>query len=137
MKTSSLLFCALLATGAFASGCATGGARPPVNGAVNNFEMTAKFAAMDSRVQDSVTCPGVEEGRTNDGRLQIAANIRNRENRRLEVQVQCVFKDQSGFAVDETPWQPLILNENGIETVRFVAMNNRATDYTVRVREAH
>ena len=136
MKTSPVLLSVLIAACTCGIGCATGGARPPVNGAVNNFEMTAKFAAMDDRVQHSVTCPGVEEGRTDDGRLQIAANIRNRENRRIEVQIQCVFKDQSGFAVDNTPWQPLILPENGIQTVRFVAMNNRATDYTVRVREA-
>jgi hypothetical protein len=118
------------------TGCQTGGARPPVNTTKYNYETTAKFALMDRGAQRSVTAPSLQEGRTEDGRLQVAANIRNRENRRIEVQVQCVFKDVQGFAVDETPWQTLILTENGQETVRFVSMNESATDYTVRVRQA-
>ena len=117
-------------------GCATGGAKPPVNTAVDNFEVTAKFAAMDSGVQNSVTCTGLQERKNEDGRWEVAANLRNRENRRIEVQDQCVFKDPQGFELDSTPWETVILTENGIETVKFVAMNNKATDYTVRVRQA-
>ena len=72
-----------------------------------------------------------------DGRMEVVANIRNRENRRLQVQVQCVFKDDNGYATgDETPWQNLILSENSQETVKFASMNNRARRFTVRVQEA-
>jgi hypothetical protein len=134
---AALITLSTMALGAvLLSGCQTGGARPPVNTTKYNYETTAKFALMDRGAQRSVTAPSLQEGRTEDGRLQVAANIRNRENRRIEVQVQCVFKDVQGFALDETPWQTLILTENGQETVRFVSMNNRATDYTVRVRQA-
>jgi hypothetical protein len=128
-----LVLCSLLGA-ALLTGCATEGARPAVNGPQDNFEATAKFAAMDPRAQHSVTCTGLQEGKTEDGRLQIAANLVNRENRRIEVQAQCLFKDPQGFAIDETPWQTLILTENGQETLRFTAMNNKATDYEVRVR---
>lgn len=137
MKTQSFYLAALVAGSALIGGCQTGGARPPLNTTKYNFETTAKFAVMDDRVQRSVTCPGLQERKTEDGRLEVAANIRNRESRRIEVQVQCVFKDVQGFEVDSTPWETLILTENGQETVRFTAMNNKATDYTVRVREAH
>jgi hypothetical protein len=128
---------ALVAGCALACGCQTGGARPPVNTTKFNYETTANFALMDARVQRSITTSGVQVGRTEDGRLQVAANIRNRENRRLEVQVQCLFKDPQGFTVDETPWQPLILTENSQETLHYTAMSNKAADYEVRVREAH
>jgi hypothetical protein len=48
-----------------------------------------------------------------------------------------VFKDSAGFSTgDETPWQDVILTENGQETVRFTSMNNQATKYTIRVRQA-
>lgn len=136
MNTQTFCAAALLACSPFLGGCQTGGARPPVNTMKYNYETTAKFAVMDDRVQRSVTCPGLQERKTEDGRLEVAANIRNRENRRIEVQVQCVFKDLQGFEVDSTPWETLILTENSQETVRFTAMNNKATDYTVRVREA-
>jgi hypothetical protein len=84
-----------------------------------------------------VTCTGLQEITLPDGRLEVVANVKNRENRRLEVQVNCVFKDASGFSSgDETPWQTLILSEYATEAVRFTAMNGQARLYTVRVRQA-
>ncbi len=137
MKLHCLSLISLAASAVLLTGCATEeGAKPPVNTTKFNYETTAKFALMDSRAQTSVTCTGLQERHTEDGRLEVAANVRNRENRRIEVQVQCVFKDPQGFSVDETPWQTLILTENGQETVRFTAMNNKATDYEVRVRSS-
>jgi uncharacterized protein YcfL len=92
---------------------------------------------MDSGAQRSVTPSGLEEKTLSDGRLEVGAILRNRGNRRIQVQVQCVFKDSAGFSTgDETPWQDVILTENGQETVRFTSMNNQATKYTIRVRQA-
>ena len=62
--------------------------------------------------------------------------MRNRENRRIEVQINCVFKDEQGFPVDETPFRTLILTENAQEGVQFTSMNNQAKTYTIRVRQA-
>lgn len=119
------------------AGCATGGAKPPVNTTKYDLENRAGFVLLDSRVQRSVTASGIQEGSTTDGRLEVAANIRNRENRRIQVQVDCQFKDEQGFPVDTTPFQTLILRENEQQTVRFTAMNNRAKKYTIRVSEVH
>jgi len=119
-------------------GCATSeGAYMPQNTTKYDYENTSNFVLMDSRVQTSVTSSGIQETHLPDGRLQIAANIRNRESRRLQVQAQCEFKDAQGFAIDSTPWNTLILTENGQETVSFTSMNNKAQRYTIRVREAH
>ena len=65
------------------------------------------------------------------------ANVKNRENRRIQVQANCVFKDDQGFSTgDETPFQTLILAENSTEAVHFTAMNTLAKKYTIRVRQA-
>ena len=72
-----------------------------------------------------------------DGRLEVVAHLRNRENRRIEVQANCVFKDQNGFTTgDETPFTMVILTENATEDAKFVSMNNLAKKYTIRVRQA-
>jgi uncharacterized protein YcfL len=92
---------------------------------------------MDPGVQYSITHSGLQELVLPDGRLQITVHLRNRENRRLEVQANCVFKDQSGFSTgDETPWQTVILTENSTEDVKFVSANDKARKATVRVRQA-
>lgn len=119
------------------TGCQSGGAYLPKNATKYNYEDSSNFVLMDSMVQRSVTSPGIQETTLPDGRLQVVANVRNRETRRIQVQVQCVFKDAQGFEVDSTPWNTLILTENAQESVKFISMNNQARRYTVRVRQAH
>ena len=112
------------------------GALAPINAAHTDLENHTNFVLMDPGAQHSVTSPGIQEKTLPDGRLAVAANIRNLENRRIEVQVNCEFKDEQGFTVDSTPWKTLILTENGQETVPFEAANSQAKKYTIRVRQA-
>jgi len=120
-----------------AAGCHTGGAYTPVNTNKYNVENAEPVVLMDARVQRSVSSSGVQETMLPDGRLQVVANLRNREERRIEVQAQCEFKDAQGFPVDSTPWTTVILTERGQEGVKFVSMNDKAKRYTIRVRESH
>ena len=123
---------------AIGSGCATSetGAYAPQNSDQFNYEATAPFVLMDKGAQNSVTVADIRSETLPDGRLQVAANVRNRENRRIQVQTNCEFKNADGFAVDSSPWQTLILTENSMETVQFASMNKDAKRYTIRVREA-
>lgn len=123
---------------AFAAGCATEpGPYAPLDTTKFTLENTERFVLLDKAAQHSVTCTGLQERPLADGRLEVVANVKNRESRRIQVQINCVFKDDQGFATgDETPWQTLILSEYATEAVRFTAMNPLARKYTVRVRQA-
>ncbi|MFO1461334.1 MAG: YcfL family protein [Verrucomicrobiota bacterium] len=120
------------------AGCASHqGTYAPADNSKSRQELTAKFVLMDPGAQRSVTSSGLQETRLDDGRLKVACILQNRENRRIQVQAQCVFKDPAGFSTgDETPWENVILTENGMETLTFTSMNNKAATYTVRVRQA-
>jgi uncharacterized protein YcfL len=110
---------------------------PPLDTTKFTLENTDRFVLLDQAAQNSVTCTGLQEVPLSDGRLEVVANVKNRENRRIQVQVNCVFKDAQGFpTADETPWQNLILSEYATEAVRFTAMGPAAKKYTVRVRQA-
>ena len=101
------------------------------------YEGKEPVVLLDPGVQYSVTCSGIQEQTLPDGRLEVVAHLRNRENHRIEVQANCVFKDQNGFTTsDETPFVMVILTENATEDAKFVSMNNLAKKYTVRVRQA-
>lgn len=112
------------------------GALTPQSTTSFDAENKEKFVLLDPGTQYSITCMGLQEAKTEDGRLQVKANIRNRENRRLQVQVDCQFKDAQGFVTEEMPFQTLILTENSQETVGFTSSNAKAVRYTVRVRQA-
>jgi uncharacterized protein YcfL len=131
---------ALLATVALAllAGCATEpGPYTPQDTTKYTVENTEKFVLLDKPTQVSVTCTGLQERLLPDGRLEVVANVKNREARRIQVQIQCVFKDEQRVSTgDETAWQTLILAENSTEAVRFTAMNPQAKTYEIRVRQA-
>jgi uncharacterized protein YcfL len=137
MKTFIALFSAAVLA-AIASGCATSetGAYSPQNTDKYTYEATAPFVLMSPGAQNSVTVADIRSETLADGRLQVAANVRNRENRRIQVQANCEFKDTNGIVVDPSPWQTLILTENSMETIQFASMNKDAKRYTIRVREA-
>jgi len=137
MNTKTL---ALLATVALAllAGCATEpGPFTPQDTTKYTVENTEKFVLLDKPTQVSVTCTGLQERLLPDGRLEVVANVKNREARRVQVQIQCVFKDEQRVSTgDETAWQTLILAENSTEAVRFTATNPQAKTYEIRVRQA-
>ncbi len=136
MKT---VFSTLAATAVLAlfAGCSTPGPYAPQDTTKYTIENTNQFVLLDEATQTSVTCTGLEPRTLPDGRLDIVALIKNREDRRIQVQVQCVFKDEHGFSTgDETPWETLILAENSTEAKDFTSMNTLAKNFTIRVRQA-
>src|ERR1041385_1137930 len=124
MKTTLLPILAVAGLALF-GGCATEpGPFAPQDTTKYTLENTEKFVLLDRPAQNSVTCTGLQERTLADGRLEVVANVKNREPRRIQVQVNCVFKDDLGFSTgDETSFQTLILAENSTEAVRFTAMN--------------
>ncbi|EEF57739.1 DUF1425 domain-containing protein [Pedosphaera parvula] len=142
MKRTFLAIGMLATAAALLTGCETTprdtGAYVPVNTTVNDLENHTTIVLMDPRVQISVTCSGIQQRTLPDGRLEVTANLRNRENRRIQVQASCVFKDEQGFPTEgESVWHNVILTENGQDAVTFTAMNTKAKKYTIRIREAH
>jgi len=140
MKKTLLTFLALSGLALAFTGCETEvvdhGAYLPVNVMVNNLEDRTTLVLLDQRIHETITCPGIQETRLPDGRLQVAVNLRNREERRVQVQANCEFKDGQGFVIDETPFQNVFLDENAQQGVQFVSMNDKAVRYTIRVRQA-
>jgi len=138
MNTKPMLVLSAAAALALFAGCATQpGPFRPLDTTKYTLENTENFVLLDQPTQNSVTCTGIQWRPLADGRLEVVANVKNRESRRIEVQINCVFKDDQGFATgDETPFQTLILSENSTEAVRFTAMNLAAKKYTIRVRQA-
>lgn len=136
--TRPMIVLALAAAILALSGCATEpGAFTPQDTTKYTVENTEKFVLLDKAAQYSITCTGLQERILPDGRLEVVANVKNRESRPLQVQVNCEFKDEQGFSTgDETPFRDLILAENSTEAVRFTAANPLAKRYTIRVRQA-
>ena len=105
--------------------------------AQSTISNNSKFVALGSLGSRIVQCTALQENTLPDGRLEVRANILNLVNKRVDLQINCIFKDAQGFSTgDETPFQTLILDETAQETITFTSLNTKAKDYTVRVRLA-
>jgi hypothetical protein len=138
MKTK-LIALIPVAAALIVAGCSTYDKGPylPEQSKTPAHENTERFVLLDPDSKYSLTCTGIHERTLEDGRLEVSTQIRNRENRRIEVQVNCVFKDGNMVSIgDETPFQTLILTENATESVKFTSANALAKKYTIRVRQA-
>ena len=122
---------------AFFAGCqTTPGPDEPLDTTKYTIESTDKFVLLEQAAQGSVTCTGLQERILPDGRLEVVANVKNREKHRLQVQINCVFKDEQGVSTgDITSVRSLALAENVTEAVKFTSANNLARRYTIQVRE--
>ena len=140
MKTPSLLALATT-TAALAlwAGCASEpGATAPQDSTKYTLENTENFELLGKSTQTAVAGTGLQPRMLPDGRLEVVASVKNRENRPVKIQVNCVFKDAAGFTTgDETPFQTVELAANATEAVHFTAANPLAKKYTIRVREVN
>ena len=136
-----ILFALIASTGlALFTGCQTPvkdtGAYTPLNVNINNKEDYFAVVLLNKRVQNTITCPGIQETKLPSGQMQVSVNLRNRDKKRIQVQANCEFKDAQGFVIDSTPYQNVFFDDNSQESVQFVSMNAKAVRYTIRVREA-
>ena len=107
-------------------------------------ESTDKFVLLDKYSQSAVTCTGLQERVTPESLVEVAANVKNRDTRPIQVQVCCIFKNQDAPAPqpgaeipsDQTPWQNVALDANATETVRFVSPKAQDRGYSIHVRQA-
>lgn len=136
MKTQHFFLAAIAAAGLGLAGCTTEPARP-LDSPKYSLEDTGKFTHLDKASAAAISCTSLQERRLPDDRLEVVASLRNREARKVKVQVNCVFKDAQGFSTgDETPFRTVTLEGNATEAVRFTAANAAARQYTLRVRLA-
>lgn len=138
MKHRCRPFFLILLVSTLFAGCRTApDSYEPLDTTKYTVESTDKFVPLDRAAQILVTCTGLQERILPDGRLEVVANVKNRERRKITVQLNCVFKDENGFSTgDETPFRTLTLAANVTEAVKFTSANNRARKYSVRVQTA-
>jgi hypothetical protein len=100
-----------------------------------SVENTDKFVPLDAASQMWVSCTGLQERTLADGRLEVVADVKNRVQAFVRVEVQCIFQDEQGASTgDLTPWRIVNLPLDSTEAVRFVAPNPQMKKYSIRVR---
>ena len=130
------LLAALGCLGVLLGGCATAPApQAPRDTTKFTVGSTDRFAALDAASAAAVDCTGLQERTLPDGRLEVIANLKNRQGAPARVQIRCEFLDDQGTALGPgTRWQVLALAGGATEVVTFTAPGAAARMYAIRVR---
>jgi uncharacterized protein YcfL len=120
-----------------ALGCSThNGAYVPATAPGSAAENMNTVVLLSEKLYNNVAVEGQQAKYSDDGRLQVYANLRNRTDKRIKVQVQTVFKDENGFSTgDETAWETIFLPPLSQHAYQSIAQNSKARKYTIRVRK--
>ncbi|HEY8965804.1 MAG TPA: YcfL family protein [Candidatus Methylacidiphilales bacterium] len=121
-----------------ASGCVEGPVAPAGNDA-SPEAVHAPVTLLDTDLEDVVAVDVIRAGKNTNGLLAVQANVRNRTDRDVVVQVQTLFYDENGLVLysepgNETAWTTLTLGANATIPYRSQALSNAAKRYTLHIR---
>ncbi|SDU16445.1 Protein of unknown function [Verrucomicrobium sp. GAS474] len=136
MKKIALLLSGM--TALFLSGCVEGPIVPA--GDPKSLEAVhAPVSLLDADLEDVIAVDVINVGKNPNGFLSVQANVRNRTDKDVVVQVQTLFYDENGLVLDsepgnETPWTTVTLTTNGTMPYRSQALSHVARRFTIHVR---
>jgi hypothetical protein len=73
---------------------------------------------------------------TESNTLSVFVGLHNRTKEKLFLQVQTIYKDSSGNALNTGSWVPMTLKPKQEIEYRSVSLSDEATDFVVRIRFA-
>ena len=68
--------------------------------------------------------------------LSVFAGLRNKTARRLALEVQTIYKDKDGNAINSGSWISFVLKPHEEKEYRSASISEEAVDFLVRVRRA-
>jgi hypothetical protein len=77
---------------------------------------------------------GSEVGENN--LLTVFAGLKNKTGRQLNLQIETIYKDKDGNALNAGSWIPFTLSAHAEKEYRSSAISEAASDFLVRVRRA-
>lgn len=69
-----------------------------------------------------------------NGQLKVRLEIENKKEETFHADVQFIFRDEKGFQIEETNWQPVLFHGRRVTLVEQNSITPKAADYRVLVR---
>jgi len=111
-------------------GAINGGETPDKDSDFNNLEV------VDPVLANKIALLRIGSQRGPNGLLGVFAGLKNKTARRLEIEIETIYKDKSGNELNTGSWIHLTLGPNALQDYRSSAILEAAVDFLIRVRRA-
>ena len=99
------------------------------------LEHTESIVLMDKDLRKWLRIDRQKASYNENGRLMAYCEMRNRAEKNLVIQVQTIFKDERGLALDDmTNWETIVIPKNSIHYYKTTALTQEARKYGIRIK---
>ncbi len=70
-----------------------------------------------------------------NGQLKVRMEIENKRKKTFHADIQFIFRDENGFEIEKTNWQPVLLHGRRVELVEQNSITPNAADYRILIRK--
>jgi hypothetical protein len=91
---------------------------------------------VDSSLQGKLAILRVGSEQSANDLLSVFAGLKNRTERRLNLEVETIYKDKTGGALNSGSWISVTLRPHEEKEYRSTSISDQATDFLVQVRRA-
>jgi hypothetical protein len=110
-------------------GISSGGADTE-RGYVNNLDI------VDDALKPKLDLVRIDAQRGSNGLLGVVLNLSNKTGRKLDLEVETVYKDKSGNELNTGSWIPFTVQPHGELEYHSAAISEAAVDFLIRIRRA-
>ena len=103
---------------------------------IDNSEMNSRCVVLSKGLANQLSFENSNIKKLDHDRIRISAEIRNRTNRSILIEMSTSFRDSDNYVCDETPWQKYSLTAN--QTLSYNKSSVVAAEgYTIRIRNTN
>lgn len=73
--------------------------------------------------------------RVGKGLLKVTLTLRNRTKSNLWVDIRTTFLDAKNHVLEQTNWEPILLDRRTVSEYTCTSLSNQATDYQIIIRK--
>jgi len=89
----------------------------------------------DSKVKYVLQVARIDTQRVGSGLLKVIATFRNTTKENVWIDARTTFLDAQGHMLEQTNWEPIMLDARTVTEYTCTSMSTKAADYQVIVRE--
>jgi hypothetical protein len=115
------------------AGCTTEPAHMVDEG--NPYLSQGRIQFESSNIKYMLQIARVDSRRVGSGLLKIYVDFRNTTRDDVVVDVRTTFLDERGHVLEQTNWEPIVLNKRTVTEYTCTSLGNQAADYQIIIRD--
>lgn len=106
-----------------------------MKGHVDPLQEQEKIVLIDHKAKRYLRLVKHDATRLPNGSLMVQLEIENKKEKTFHADMQIIFRDEKGFEIEKTNWQPVLFHGRRVGLVEQNSITPSAVDYRILIRK--